>query len=59
MNKVKYLAAVLIAGLGLQQAQATAISGNINFAGTVRFDTNNLATATRGGRLDQSPYGRR
>jgi hypothetical protein len=30
-----------------QQAQATAITGNINFAGSVQFDTNSLATATR------------
>jgi hypothetical protein len=30
-----------------QQAQATAIQGNINFAGAVQFDTNSLATATR------------
>ena len=30
-----------------QQAQAAAIRGNINFAGSVRFDTQSLATATQ------------
>src|SRR4029453_155876 len=38
---------VLACALFSQQAQATAIQGNINFAGAVQFDTNSLATATR------------
>lgn len=50
-NLTKTILAVLTTGLlscGLfsQQAQATAINGNINFAGSVQFDTNSLATAT-------------
>ena len=38
---------VLSCGLFSQQAQAAAISGDIQFAGEVQFDTNSLATATR------------
>src|SRR4029453_8880119 len=38
---------VLSCGLFSQQAQATAIQGNILFAGSVQFDTNSLATATQ------------
>lgn len=38
---------VLSSALFSQQAEAAFISGNINFAGGVRFDTNSLATATR------------
>ena len=38
---------LLSCALFSQQAQATAIQGNINFAGAVHFDTNSLATATR------------
>jgi len=34
-------------GLFSQQAQATSINGDIQFAGEVHFDTNSLATATR------------
>ena len=34
-------------GLFSQQAQATLINGDIQFAGEVQFDTNSLATATR------------
>jgi hypothetical protein len=30
-----------------QHAQAALVTGNINFAGSVRYDTNSLATATR------------
>jgi hypothetical protein len=30
-----------------QQAQATAINGDIQFAGTAQFNTNSLLTATR------------
>jgi hypothetical protein len=37
----------LACGLFSQQAQATQISGDIQFAGEVQFDTNSLATATR------------
>jgi hypothetical protein len=37
---------VLSCGLFSQQAQAAAITGNINFAGSVTFDTNSLLTAT-------------
>ena len=51
-NLTKTILAVLAIGfiscaLFSQQAQATAIQGNINFAGGVQFDTNSLATATR------------
>ena len=50
-NSSKTLLAVLgtafVIGLLSQQAQATAISGDIQFAGSVRFNTNNLATATQ------------
>jgi hypothetical protein len=38
---------VLSCALFSQQAQATAINGEIQFAGEVRFDTNSLATASR------------
>jgi hypothetical protein len=38
---------LLSCALFSQQAQATVIQGNINFAGAVAFDTNSLATATR------------
>jgi hypothetical protein len=38
---------VLSCALFSQQAQATAIQGDINFAGAVRFDTTSLATAHR------------
>ena len=34
-------------GLFSQQAQATSINGDIQFAGETQFDTNSLATATR------------
>ena len=53
---MKNLTKTILAGLAIgfiscalfsQQAQATAIQGNINFAGGVQFDTNSLATATR------------
>jgi hypothetical protein len=37
---------MLSCGLFSQQAQATAINGNINFAGSVTFSTNSLLTAT-------------
>jgi VPDSG-CTERM motif len=37
---------VLSCGLFSQQTQAAAISGDIQFAGEVAFDTNSLATAT-------------
>jgi hypothetical protein len=52
MKLPKTILAVLTIGalscaLFSQQAQATAISGNINFAGSVHFDTTNLATATK------------
>ena len=38
---------VLSCAVFSQQAQATAIQGNINFAGSVQFNTNSLATATQ------------
>ena len=38
---------VLSCALFSQQAQATAINGNINLAGSVQFDTNSLGTATQ------------
>jgi VPDSG-CTERM motif len=38
---------VLSCGLFSQQAQATQINGDIQFAGEVAFDTNSLATATQ------------
>ena len=38
---------VISCGLFSQQAQATAITGDIQFAGEVAFDTNSLATATK------------
>jgi hypothetical protein len=38
---------VISCGLFSQQAQATPINGNIQFAGEVAFDTNSLATATQ------------
>jgi VPDSG-CTERM motif len=41
--------AMLSCALFSQQAQATAIDGNIQFAGEVRFDTNSLATTTKVG----------
>src|SRR6266436_8508943 len=37
---------VLSCGIFSQQAQATAITGDIQFAGETQFDTNSLATAT-------------
>jgi VPDSG-CTERM motif len=37
---------VISCALFSQQAQANTISGTINFAGSARFDTNSLATAT-------------
>jgi VPDSG-CTERM motif len=40
---------MLSCGLFSQQSQATAISGNIQFAGEVQFDTNSLATAKKVG----------
>ncbi len=40
-------AGLLSCALFGQQAQAALISGNINFAGAVTFDTTSLATATR------------
>ena len=51
-NRSKTLLAVLITGLlscalFSQQAGATPIQGDINFAGAVRFDTTSLKTATR------------
>jgi hypothetical protein len=39
--------AVLSCAVFSQQAQATAIQGNINFAGAVQFNTKSLGTATR------------
>src|SRR5438132_1832724 len=38
---------LLSCGLFCQRAEATAIQGNINFAGATQFDTNSLLTATR------------
>jgi hypothetical protein len=38
---------LLSCGLFSQQAQAAPITGDIQFAGEVQFDTNSLATATR------------
>jgi len=38
---------VVSCALFSQQAQATAINGNINLAGSVQFDTNSLGTATQ------------
>src|SRR6266576_7034549 len=38
---------VLSCAVFSQQAQATAITGDIQFAGETHFDTNSLATATR------------
>ena len=38
---------VLSCAVFSQQAQATAIQGNTNFAGSVQFNTNSLATATQ------------
>ena len=38
---------VFSCGLFSQQAQATAINGDIQFAGTAQFNTNSLLTATR------------
>jgi hypothetical protein len=38
---------VLSCAVFSQQAQATAINGDIQFAGETQFDTNSLATATR------------
>src|SRR5438105_6489108 len=38
---------VLSCAVFSQQAQATAINGDIHFAGETHFDTNSLATATR------------
>ena len=38
---------LLSCGLFCQRAEATAIQGNINFAGASQFDTNSLLTATR------------
>jgi hypothetical protein len=51
-NLTKTILAVLAIGfiscaLFSQQAQATAIQGNTNFAGSVQFNTNSLATATQ------------
>jgi hypothetical protein len=54
-KKIKNLSKVMLAVLAIgllfvlfsQQAQATAINGNINFAAAVQFDTNSLATATQ------------
>jgi VPDSG-CTERM motif len=52
VNKLsKTTLAILAAGvfscaLFTQQAQAAAITGNINFAGSATFDTNSLATAS-------------
>jgi hypothetical protein len=51
-NLTKTMLAALATGLlscalFSQQAQATSIQGNINFAGGVQFDTNSLATATQ------------
>jgi hypothetical protein len=51
-NRSKTVLVVLATGLlsctlFSQQARATTITGNINFAGAVQFDTNSLATATR------------
>jgi VPDSG-CTERM motif len=40
-------AGVFSCGLFSQQAQATAVNGSIQFAGSVAFDTNSLATATQ------------
>jgi hypothetical protein len=50
-NLSKTMLAVLATGVlscavFSQQAQATAIEGNINLAGAVRFNTNSLATAS-------------
>jgi VPDSG-CTERM motif len=50
-NRSKILLAILATGLVTctlfsQQAQATPITGNINIAGSVTFDTNSLLTAT-------------
>jgi VPDSG-CTERM motif len=52
MKLSKTVLAVLATGviscaLFSHQAHATAIQGNINFAGSVQFDTNSLLTATR------------
>jgi hypothetical protein len=52
MKLSKTILAVLATGvfscaLFSQQAQAVAINGDIQFAGSVAFDTNSLATATR------------
>jgi VPDSG-CTERM motif len=38
---------LLSCALFSQQSQATSISGNVQFAGEVQFDTNSLASATR------------
>src|SRR6266446_10877755 len=38
---------VLSCAVSSQQAQATSINGDIQFAGETHFDTNSLATATR------------
>jgi hypothetical protein len=51
-NLSKTILAVLATGvlscaLFSQQAEAVQIQGNINFAGSVRFDTSSLATASR------------
>src|SRR5438874_8635440 len=51
-NLTKTISAMLAVGfvscaLFSQQAQATAIQGNINFAGGVQFNTHSLLTATR------------
>ena len=51
-NLTKTILAVLAIGfiscaLFSEQAQATSIQGNINFAGSVQFNTNSLATATQ------------
>jgi hypothetical protein len=51
-NLSKTLLAVLATGLlscalFSQQAEATAINGNIQFAGTAQFNTNSLATASQ------------
>jgi hypothetical protein len=50
-NRSKTLLAILATGLlscalFSQEAQATQIHGNINFAGAIQFDTQSLATAT-------------
>ena len=51
--KIPKTTILTVLGIGLscalfcQQAQAVSVTGNINFAGSVQYDTQSLATATR------------